>query len=440
MLEKFFERRFVLERFRASPVGPHIDGFATSLITQGYSWVAGSSCLRHAVHLGRWMEPRGLPLSALDEEVIASFVGHFPVCDCYDERVGSHERALARVRVFRRYLQDVGVVARPVATVVDDPLVSDFITWMRQQRGASEQTVKAFSRVVRRLLVRVGNDPSTYTAQTLRKAVLALAEGNGAATAEQVTTATRVLLRQLAVRGLCSIELADGIPRPARWSQTTLPKHLPADDVEKLFATCDVNTATGLRDRAVLLLLARLGLRADDVIELRLADVDWKVATIRLVGKGRHEARLPLPQDVGDALLAYIDKGRPRIADDHVILTARAPWKRVRNGSVIAQIVEKSIGRAGVDAPSFGSHLLRHSAATTMLREGASLDGIASILRHRSIDTTAIYARVDEHLLGQVAQPWLSTEPRPVAPKATSMPTPEMQGFTRPWFAEVSPC
>lgn len=440
MLETFFERRFVLERFRASPVGPHIDGFATSLIAQGYSFQAGGSCLRHAVHLGRWMEPHGITLAELDEAVIASFMGHLPTCDCDDERAGSHERALARLRVFRRYLQDVGVVARPTATVVHDPLVTDFITWMRQQRRASEHTVKAFSRVVRRLLVRVGNDPSTYTIHALRKAVVALAEGHGDATAEQVATATRSFLRQLAVRGHCSIELADGIPRPARWSQTRLPRHLPGDAVEKLFSTCNLSTATGLRDRAVLLLLARLGLRADDVIRLGLADVDWKAATIRLVGKGRHEARLPLPQEVGDALLAYIERGRPRIADEHLFLTTRAPWKPIRNNSSIAQLVERAIHRAGVDAPSFGSHLLRHSAATSMLREGASLDGIASILRHRSIDTTVVYARVDQGLLGSVAQPWTTATPQPASSYPPPTTSAALKSIAQPWLVEVPSC
>lgn len=440
MLETFFEKRFVLERFRASPVGAHIDGFATSLIAQGYSFQAGGSCLRHAVHLGRWMEPRGVPLSALDEAVIAAFMRHLPDCDCDDERAGSHERALARLRVFRRHLQDVGVVARSTALVVDDPLITDFVTWMRQQRGASEQTVKAFSRVVRRLLERVGNDPNAYTIHALRKAVVALTEGHGDATAEQVATATRSFLRQLAVRGHCSIDLVDGIPRPARWTQTTLPKHLSSEDVAKLLATCDVGTATGLRDRAVMLLLARLGLRADDVLKLRLADVDWKAATVRLVGKGRHESRLPLPQEVGDALLAYIDRARPRIVDEHMFLTARAPWAPIRNNSTIAQLVERAIRRAGVNAPSSGSHVLRHSAATSMLRQGASLDGIASILRHQSIDTTAVYARVDERLLMQVAQPWLSSDASTPSPKPPSAPTPEMQTFLRPWLVEVAPC
>lgn len=438
MLEPFFEKRFVLERFRASPVGAHIDGFAALLVAQGYSFQAGGSCLRHAVHVGRWMEPRGLPLSALDEEIIASFVGHFAACDCYDERVGSHERALARVRVFRRYLEEVGVLARPVTTLVDEPLVAAFVAWMRQQRGAKEWTVKAYARVIRGLLGHVGHDPATYTVRALRAAVLALADGHGASKGEQVVTATRMFLRQLAVLGRCHSGLADGIPRPARWSQTSLPKHLPPEDVEKVVASCDVAAATGLRDRAVLLLLARLGLRADEVITLRLADVDWAKASIRVIGKGRREAWLPLPQDVGDALLVYVERARPRIAAPQVILTARAPWAAIGNTATIANMVERAIRRAGVEAPSFGSHLLRHSAATSMLRDGASLDGIAAVLRHQSIDTTVIYARVDQGLLGSVAQAW--TEAAPQSAPTPSAPTLQVKAIAQPWLVEVPSC
>jgi site-specific recombinase XerD len=384
------------------------------------------------------MEPRGLPLSALDEEVIASFVGHFPACDCYDERVGSHERALARVRVFRRYLQEAGVVVRPVATVVDEPLVTAFVAWMREQRGAKEWTVKAYARVLRGLLGHVGHDPAKYTVRALRAAVLALAEGHGASKSEQVVTATRMFLKQLAVLGRCHSSLADGIPRPARWSQTTLPKHLPPEDVEKVIGSCDLATATGHRDRAVLLLLARLGLRADEVIALRLADIDWAKASIRLIGKGRREAWLPLPQDVGDAILAYVEHARPKIADSHVVLTARAPWAAIGNNATIANIVERAIRRAGVEAPSFGSHLLRHSAATSMLRDGASLDGIAAVLRHQSIDTTLVYARVDQGLLGSVAQPW--TEAAPQSASSPPSPTLQVKAMAQPWLVEVPSC
>jgi site-specific recombinase XerD len=421
-------------------VGSHIDGFASSLIAQGYSFQAGGSCLRHAVHLGRWMAPRDLPLGALDEAVIASFVAHFPACDCDDERVGRHERALARVRVFRRYLQGVGVVARPIATVVDDPLVTDFVTWMRQQRGAKDQTVKAYARVVRGLLCHVGNDPAAYTVRALRAAVLALADGHGASKGEQVVTATRMFLKQLAVLGRCDSGLGDGVPRPARWSQTTLPRHLPPEDVEKLISSCDISTATGLRDRAILLLLARLGVRADDVMALLLADVDWRAASLRVIGKGRREAWLPLPQDVGDAILTYVKHARPKILDTHVFLTARAPWTAIGNNATVANVVGRAIGRAGVDAPSFGSHLLRHSAATSMLRDGASLEGIAAILRHQSIDTTVAYARVDQELLGAIAQPWTAAKTGPASSSRAPAPTDPVKGIAQPWLVEVPSC
>ena len=440
MLEKYFERQFVLDSFRASPAGPHLDGFGTWLAAQGYGFQTGGSCLRHAVHLGRWLAATGTPLAAVDDHVLAAFVAHFPECVCDAQRAGGHDRALPRVRVFRRYLQASGIVARAAALTVDEPLLVDFVTWMRQQCGVTEWTVKAYSRVVRKLLKHIGREPSAYTVGALRRAVLALAEGHGASKGEQVVTATRMFLRQLAVRGLCSPDLAAGIPRPARWSQTALPKHLPPDDVEKLLASCDTGSATGLRDRAIMLLLARLGLRAGDIVALRLADLDWRRARLRVVGKGRREALLPLPQDVGDGLLAYLERGRPRAADDHVFLSARAPWRSIGSSSTIAQLVERAIARAGVDAPSFGAHLLRHSAATVMLRAGASLDGIASILRHRSVETTTVYARVDQRLLGLVAQPWTMGDEQSSTPTAPPTPTIEMNALAQPWLVEVTSC
>lgn len=440
MLEKYFERRFVLDGFRASPAGSHMDGFATWLAAQGYSFQTGGSCLRHAVHLGHWLEASGILLTALDEDVIASFVAHFPECRCEGQRVGGHDRAIARVRVFHRYLEATGLVVRAAAPAISDPLLAEFVTWLRQQCGVSEWTVKAYSRVVRKLLDHIGGEPSAYTIAALRRAVIALAEGHGASKGEQVVTATRMFLRQLAVRGLCSPDLAAGIPRPARWSQTTLPKHLPPEDVGKLLASCDTTSATGLRDRAIMLLLARLGVRAGDVLALRLTDLDWECARLRVVGKGRRESWLPLPQDVGDAILTYLERGRPRVDDDHVFLTVRAPWHGISNNASIAQLVGRAIQRAGVKAPSFGAHLLRHSAATAMLREGASLEGIASILRHRSVETTTVYARVDQRLLGQVAQPWMTPGGEPPLVEGPFKPTAGVQAIAQAWLVEVPSC
>jgi site-specific recombinase XerD len=172
-----------------------------------------------------------------------------------------------------------------------------------------------------------------------------------------------------------------------------------------LIATCDATTPTGARDRAVLLLLARLGLRAGDVIALRLDSIDWSQATITVLGKGRRETRLPLPQDAGDAVLDYLKRGRPRVRRVELFLTLRAPFKPLC-GSTMSTIVRRAIDKGGIVAPTKGANLLRHSAATAMLRGGATLDMVGSVLRHRSPDMTAHYAKVDVSMLQQIAQPW----------------------------------
>jgi len=408
MLENYVEKRFVLERFRSSPAGSYIDGFAVALLRDGYSWQTGASCLRHAVHVGRWLATQSLAIETLDEDGIADFESHLGTCNCPYERPGSHERAGARVRVFLQYLRNIGV-ASPASTsgLVEPALLVEFLDWMKRHRGSSDWTLRAYGRRIRGLIEHIGEDPTLYTAQAIREAVLDIAAGWGMSRSQQIATATRMYLRFLAVTGRCSLHLAAAVPRVARWSQTTLPKHLSAEDVEKLISSCEsMRPATGLRDRAILLLLARLGLRADDVISLKLNDFDWSDGSFRLCGKGRREGRLPLPQDVGDAILNYLEHGRPRVHSDCVFLTARAPWRSIDSGTTISLVVARAIDRAGVNAPSRGSHLLRHSAATTMLREGATLPSIGAVLRHRTIETTNQYARVDGSLLSQVAQPW----------------------------------
>lgn len=165
--------------------------------------------------------------------------------------------------------------------------------------------------------------------------------------------------------------------------------------------------SAGRRDRAILLLLARLGLRAEDVRSLQLTDIDWGRGQVRLCGKSRRETRLPLPQEVGDAVLAYLEDGRPPVPEPHLFLRSAAPWTPFTESAAISKIVGRALDRAGiVGAPSRGAHLLRHSAATTMLRSGATLETIGTVLRHRNITTTAHYAKVDVDRLRLIAQPW----------------------------------
>lgn len=181
--------------------------------------------------------------------------------------------------------------------------------------------------------------------------------------------------------------------------------------MQRIIDACDSDRPDGARDRAILLLLARLGLRGGDIIQMRLGDIDWTGARVRVVGKGRREARLPLPQEVGDAILAYLRDRRPVVACDRVFLRSRAPWRPLAESSCVSAIVRRAMIRAGVSAPTRGAHLMRHSAATAMLREGMSLPSIGVVLRHRSVETTAHYAKVDVELLRSVAQPWIGGTP-----------------------------
>ena len=221
-----------------------------------------------------------------------------------------------------------------------------------------------------------------------------------------MTTALRGYLRFLGAQGLCRPGLDHAVPTVPQWRLSALPRYIPSSDVERLIATCDATTPVGIRNRAILLLLARLGLRSGDILSLRLNDIDWQQATLSVRGKGRRETKLPLPQDAGDAVLAYLDRVRPRVDSDQIFFMSKAPVRPMIRSTAVCGIVRRAIRNAGVAAPSMGANLLRHSAATAMLRGGATLDAVGAVLRHRSPNTTAHYAKVDVMMLQSVAQPW----------------------------------
>jgi site-specific recombinase XerD len=190
-----------------------------------------------------------------------------------------------------------------------------------------------------------------------------------------------------------------------KWGQAALPRYIDSEAVERVIAACEANTPLGSRDRAVLLLLARLGLRAGDVAQLRLDDLDWRRGRIRVSGKSRTPAWLPLPQDAGDAVLHYLATVRPRAPTDRVFLIMRAPYTPILSRQ-ITSTAQRAIARSGIVTPSCGAHLLRHSAATAWLRQGLSLQSVGAVLRHSDLDTTAIYAKIDVGSLQQIAAPW----------------------------------
>jgi site-specific recombinase XerD len=216
-----------------------------------------------------------------------------------------------------------------------------------------------------------------------------------------------MFLRYLASEGLCHPELVGAIPTVPSFRDARLPNSVSQDDIDRILSACDASRHNRLRDRAIILLLVRLGLRADDVVRFRLSDIDWHEASIRLSGKGRRQDWLPLTQEVGDALAAYIEHERPVVSAARVFLHPLAPFRPLAQ-STVPGMVRKAFIRAGL--PPRGSHVLRHSVATEMLRSGSSLHQIAAVLRHRSIQTTTVYAKVDVAVLSQIAQPWPDEE------------------------------
>jgi site-specific recombinase XerD len=219
--------------------------------------------------------------------------------------------------------------------------------------------------------------------------------------------ALRSFFRFLRWRGDIVIDLASTVPRVADWRLSSLPKSLPAGEVERLIMSCRQATVTGQRDYTVLLLLARLGLRAGEVVALTLDDIDWDAGELKVRGKGGREDRLPIPRDVGRAMTVYLRHGRPRDCTTRRFFVRRkAPLRGFASSVAVCTIVRRALERAGIASPRKGAHLLRHSLATEMLRKGAPLAEIGEVLRHRLVDTTAIYAKVDLVALRALAPPW----------------------------------
>lgn len=403
MLDKYFESAFALEQLRKGPSGPWVDGFARSLHGDGYSWWTARTYLRAAHHVGHFLQSKDIALVAVQPETIAFFRRHLKHCRCPKPRGGKTEDTVRGAKCFLRHLWNAGVVPGP-AKQPWPPLVQGFRDWLQNHRGASETTLSRYSAAAGELVKELGGDPGQYEAKRLRAFLLDRARRRGVEGTKAVSSALRMFLRYLASQGKCRSGLDAAIPTIAGWRLASLPRCLSTDEVEQLLSACDPALPMGLRDRAVLLLLARLGLRASDVAALGFADIDWEDGSILVKGKSRREVRLPLPQEVGDAILTYLEH-RPRVQDKRVFLRCVAPFRGLP-GSSVSQIVRRNMRRAGVTAASSGSHILRHTAATEMLRRGVSLFDMGSVLRHRSADMSAYYAKVDMELLKQVVQPW----------------------------------
>jgi len=390
-------------------LGAFVEEFTRHLRSLGHTRLTATGYEDGARHFAEWLHRSEIAVDDIDEAVIARFARHRCACSGCRQHRRLSAKYVRRVHRFVRFLVDRGVAkaSAPNASAPRNERVVELQDWLRHHRGISERTIDRHGRMVARLLPSLGDDPGKYDAELVRRVILAEAQRSSRPYIKTMATALRGYLRFLATHDACRPWLDRAVPSVPQWRLSALPRYLPAADVERLIACCDLTKPHGIRDKAILLLLVRLGLRGGDILSMRLDDIDWDEGTLRVRGKGRREVRLPLPQEAGDALLDYLERARPHVKDERMFLRSSAPYRPFAGPCAISDVVRLAVKRAGIaDPPSRGTNLLRHSAATGMLRAGATLDAIGTVLRHRSTDTTAHYAKVDVAMLRQVAQPW----------------------------------
>jgi site-specific recombinase XerD len=284
-------------------------------------------------------------------------------------------------------------------------LLADFCTWLDRERGLSPVSVRCYSKQAKYFLAAIGGPGSVsgLDAGKVTAFMVDYSRDRNTWSAKAMVTSLRAFLRFAHATGRTAVPLAGAVPAVASWRLSALPRGLKAAEVEMLLAGCDRETATGLRDYAVLSLLARLGLRGAEAAGLQLDDIDWRAGEIAVTGKGSRTERLPLPATAGEALAAWLTGGRPRCGSRAVFVTVRRPYRQLTPEAVRA-VMGRACDRAGLERR--GTHRFRHALATEMLRAGASLPEVGQVLRHRSQLSTSVYAKVDQDALRPLARPW----------------------------------
>jgi site-specific recombinase XerD len=376
----------------AGPLTRYVEGFAAELTAHGYTDLSLANQLRLMADLSRWLQAAEIPVDAIDQVALVRFLS---------KRRRTHtqfitERAIAPLL---GYLKSVGALA--MASVDLRPrgeLLREYERYLIDERGVLAGRRALCLAVADEFLD--GKRVGALKAKDVTRFVDVRAGRPGLS---GVLSALRSVLRFLFVASKTPLNLLYAVPAMPRWRLTSLPKFLEPSELEAVFRTCDRRTVVGCRDYAVLVLLGRLGLRAREVSALQLEDVDWTSGEMIIRGKGRALSRLPMPVDIGEAIVAYLRRATRSKTTRAAFVRSRAPYDAVTPGAIIA-IAKTALRAAGI--LNGGAHRLRHTAATQMLRRGASMTEVAQVLRHRHVDTTAIYAKVDRDSLRSIARTW----------------------------------
>ena len=353
----------------------------------------------------------------LDQREICGRSVEVKLVDAYlDERWQLRRRRRGDTFTLREFVRLVAIdssiaVTQPIATLPRLLVRQKFEHYLQCERGLAPASIRLYGDAVGRFLAHAFGDDEVRLAEISAADVIRFVQFDAARLrhpkrAKVMTSALRSFLQYGRYLGDIRADLQASVPTVANWSKAGIPRSISAAQVHSLLAHCNRRTAVGRRDYAVLLLLARLGLRAGEVVELTLDDLDWDDGAIQIRGPAQRCDRLPMPADVGAALVDYLRDGRPACPARNVFIRSRAPRRELLGPSAVSCIVFRALRRAGIESPYKGAHLLRHSLATQMLGNGASLSEIGEILRHRNPQTTTIYAKVDLASLHTLALPW----------------------------------
>jgi integrase/recombinase XerD len=391
-------------RIRGNPLESNLRTFAASLLESGYRKRTIQDKMYLLSALGWWFGRSKRVVSQLDEQLVEVFAKH---------KRRMHRADLTTLQQFVDHLRKLDVIPHRKLVPEQSPLadiLNAYGQYLRSERGLIPGTIREYQSYARKFLVeRFQRSTLTLKAVKARDIfdfVLRHCRSLSIKRAQLMTTAFRSFFRFLFQKGEIGTDLAASVPGVPDWRQATVPKYLTTEEVRRVLGACNRQTPSGRRDYAILLLLARLGLRAGEVVSLQLDDIDWRAGEILVRGKGLHRDRMPLPDDVGKALASYLRRDRPACQTRRVFVRMNAPHRGFAACATLPTIVRYAIERANLHPPSKGAHILRHSLATSMLRSGATMGEIGEVLRHRNLNTTEIYAKVDFDGLRSLAHPW----------------------------------
>lgn len=394
----------LLDRLRVGPLASYLDAYLKRIEQEGFLPSSVPMQMYAIARFSNWLQTCQLDVHQVDEAAVERFLQRDPSV--------VHGGESAPLRRFLAMLREIGLTAAkpPEPRNCQQRFIDEYRHYLLQERGLAETSLLNYLPFAEQLLSnRFGQSDmnlSELTATDVTRFMQDRAHQLSSGRAKLLVTALRSFLRYLRHQGEISVDLAGCVPPVAVWSLSTVPKFLPAGTVQRVLDHCERDTADGKRNYAVLLLLARLGLRACEIVALSLDDIDWDNGRLTIRCKGGRWAQLPIPADVGEAIAIYLRSGRPRCVCRHVFLRHRAPIHGFAHSITVSTIVRRSLIRAGIDSVRKGAHLFRHTLATDLLRQGASLDEIGELLRHRSPNTTALYAKVDLTALRTLALPW----------------------------------